>query len=1093
VKAKKQRTTTVARRTLDALRNVYALLLHDPHDPDILSLLLSEAMAVLESPIGLMGNVRTMGGAHYLVVQELKELIEESDVRELRRLPVREALPLDGSLPFLNACLFKHQIVVDAATHHFSTLAGLLELSAPLERLICIPVLGDGRSDGMLLLANRSGGYQLQDARACDLVLQTYSDVLQARQQEKKRQKEFRLLRDEQRRLQSFLDDSSDLILSLDSRGRFQYVNPVWCTTMGYTLDEVREKTIQDVVREDFRGELFSIIDRLLKERTPVFTQIIFYSRHGREIITEGSFSFHIDKGTTMALRGIFRNITEKKKAEDELRGSEERFRTQFENALGIMATHDTEGHLLSINASAAKILGYELHELSGKKLIDFIPNRYMNLLNLYLNRIAQKGHDEGIMRVRRRDGEERVWVYNNARVEMADGRSVVIANAADITERVEMEEKLKQARNLAERNSKMKDTFLANISHEIRTPMNAILGFSELLKKRVQDPESQHYLSSILLGGRNLLSLINDILDLSKIEAGMLRIEPEPVLIRRFAKEIQDIFLPATTEKGITLTLEIEDAVADYLILDELRVRQVLFNLVGNAVKFTHQGSVGIRIFQIPVASSDKQVNLTIEVHDTGIGIPIDQQARIFDAFRQQEEQQQKQYGGTGLGLTISRRLAEMMNGAIHLESTPGKGSVFRLQIENVGVGEMDEPGQHEIPEEVVVFTGQTILIVEDIASNRAVLRGLLEPAGLHVIEAENGKKGLDVFFRHQPDLVIMDLMMPEMDGVETAQTIRKREKEKRTPIILLTAAMDTTVEKLDFDAFLLKPVTSAQLFPILKKLLQKEEKNKKEKSGLGKRVLLIDDDPLFRNMLKALLEEQFTVDVDIVAGDQDVLPTIRCNYYALVLVDYHLSWKLNEREWSQHLRKAMDTGTQIVLVSGEEEDVLTAAQKKYGFDAVLRKPVLSADLDRVITPLLNHKEETMKSNAHHLGGISPRLYYDISKATAIAGNKPNVLQQWLKEFVSNLEKAEDTIGQFSESGRAHRSDRSIHNLIGLSSYFGADHLKEQLRNVNAQINRQTSENSPECSVDATLNALLRDVKKELQLVLEGVKAHIE
>lgn len=1080
----------VPHRTVATLREVYRLLLQDADHPDIISLLLKEAMAVSSSSTGLMGNVRTIGGSSYLVIQELKELENESDLRGMQRLPVRDALPLDGSLSFLTTSLAEQRAVICSDQQPLKALASLLELVNPLESVICIPVAG---SDGLLLLANRVTGYQLEDARACELVLQIYEDVLQAKTREKKRLKEWRLLIDEQRRLKSFLEDASDLILSMDSRGRFQYVNPAWCEALGYTEEEAREKTILDVVREDFRDQLTTVIDRLLIERAPFIAPVVFRTRDGREIMTEGSFSFHIDKGTTMAFRGIFRNVTEKKKAEDELRNSEERFRTQFENSLGIMATHDLRGRILSINAAAAETLGFESNQLYGKPFSDLIPIRYSNLLRSYLHRITQQGRDEGVMRIRRRDGVERVWTYKNVLVQMANGNQIVIANAADITERVDMEANLKHARDLAERNAKMKDAFLANISHEIRTPMNAILGFSELLKKRVNDADAQTYLDSILLGGRNLLALINDILDLSKIEAGMMRIEPEPVLIRRFAKEVQAIFLPAANSKGIALLLEIDDDVSDYLVLDELRVRQVLFNLIGNAVKFTHQGSVRLSIYQKPIPDASELVNLMFEVYDTGIGIPVEQQERIFLAFRQQDGQQQKQYGGTGLGLSISRRLAEIMNGSIVVESAPGQGSVFRLWIQQVKIAEPNELLEQQLETNEFRFDGQTILIVEDMASNRAVLKGLLEPTGLRVVEAENGRVGLELFHAVQPDLIIMDLMMPEMGGAETLRIIRQTEKEKRTPVVLLTAAAVLSQEESKaqgFDEVLLKPITSEALLGVLHRQLNPSAHH--PRTAVKKRILVVDDEPLFRDMLKAMLEEHLGVDVYIASNPEEAHTQLQQSLFDIVLVDYHLSADQNGLQLAETIRGKFQSGLKTVLISGEENQKLEIAKEVYGFDAILQKPVLSADLQRVLLPLLNNNRKTNNTNSGIDDATSGNRHYDISKALAIAGNKPEVLKQWVQEFVDNLNAAKTSINNFLKEQKAYRSDRGIHNVIGLSSYFGAELLKLQLRNINTAINAMTNETQIICTVTPSLNTLLLETNKEIEILLEGMETYL-
>ncbi len=411
-----------------------------------------------------------------------------------------------------------------------------------------------------------------------------------------------------------------------------------------------------------------------------------------------------------------------------------------------------------------------------------------------------------------------------------------------------------------AESANRAKSEFLANMSHEIRTPMNAILGFSEILMNMIDDPEQKNYLANIRSGGKSLLALIDDILDLSKIEAGKLEIQPESVSIRSIIDEISQLFRYKFQEKDIEFMSEVEKNVPDLLLLDEVRVRQILVNLVGNAIKFTHEGYVKIRVrgseeygdkgsedyrdneknTPLPLYSSNP-FTLILEVEDTGIGIPESQQEVIFETFRQQDGQMTRKYGGTGLGLTITKRLAEMMNGKISLESEVGKGSIFRITLNNVKISDQTEVSEitSENREVHIEFGYATILIVDDIDFNRILIKGLLKDAPFTFIEAENGEQALAILGlqdvdsslrleptdkKEPPDLILMDLKMPGKDGYEITEIIKKNDTLKNIPVIAVTAsAMKETEEKVKclFDGYIRKPFNASELTDELKKYL--------------------------------------------------------------------------------------------------------------------------------------------------------------------------------------------------------------------------------------------------------------------------------
>lgn len=396
-----------------------------------------------------------------------------------------------------------------------------------------------------------------------------------------------------------------------------------------------------------------------------------------------------------------------------------------------------------------------------------------------------------------------------------------------DITNRKSVEADLIKAKQAADAANRAKSQFLANMSHEIRTPMNAVIGFSELLSKSVQDTKQLSQVESIRSSGKNLLQIINDLLDLSKIEAGKIEIVPVPINLSNMLSEIEDVFADKVKEKGIVLSFDYENIFTKTLLLDEVRLRQILFNIIGNAVKFTDEGYVSLNIENKKNHINKENVDLTIIVKDTGIGIPVDDQKHIFDPFHQPLGQNVIKYGGTGLGLSITKNLVKKMGGSINLESEFGKGSTFRIELPNIQVSDtMIVVKEKAFDPSTVLFKPATVLIADDNEENFKLIIDLLEYSPLTIIQAVNGEEAVKMAKKHVPDLILMDLRMPVMDGYEATRILKEHELTKLIPIMAITASIKNSkdgynVEKV-FEEYLLKPLDIAQLFDKLKKHLK-------------------------------------------------------------------------------------------------------------------------------------------------------------------------------------------------------------------------------------------------------------------------------
>ncbi|NEW80918.1 MAG: response regulator [Mariniphaga sp.] len=519
---------------------------------------------------------------------------------------------------------------------------------------------------------------------------------------------------------------------------------------------------------------------------------------------------------------GLIQEINERKRAEQELL----KLSSVVEQAADHVLITDKYGIIEYVNPAFEVATGYSRNEVVGLTP-NFLKSEKSDpeLSKELWNTVLQGRTYRGVTINRKKDGS--LYYESMTVTPLFDSNNNIVhlvSVASDITER-HQSEKDKIAREAADQANKAKSMFLANMSHEIRTPMNAIIGFSDLLYSSLKDEKQRSQIDAIRSSGKNLLRIINDILDLSKIEAGKMVIQNEPINIHSIIKEVETIFTHITKEKGIRFVIDEVEEIPSALMLDETRIRQILFNLIGNAFKFTESGEVTLSVME-KIKEKDK-IDLIISVKDTGIGIPIDQQNLIFEAFNQQEGQRTVQYGGTGLGLTITKRLVEMMGGDIKLSSEPGKGSVFTIILPDIIVKE-DEKEVTEINlsgPSTLFFDKGSVLIADDNPENRKYLVDLLSHFPLELYEAENGIEAIEKAVKYLPQVILMDFKMPLMSGGEAIEILKKQETTKAIPIIALSASSREVIEEQSgaaFDDFILKPISASELLEHLKKYLK-------------------------------------------------------------------------------------------------------------------------------------------------------------------------------------------------------------------------------------------------------------------------------
>lgn len=630
---------------------------------------------------------------------------------------------------------------------------------------------------------------------------------------------------------ESILNNIPSDIAVFDVNHQYQFINPI------AVKDPDLRKWMIGKKDEDYCN-LKNKPQKIAEERRILFNSVIkskqLTSWEESFVLPNGKKEYHLrnmfpvmDTNNEVKLViGYGLNITLRKNIEEQLLLNEKRYRDLFNYSQALICTHDIKGIIMTVNPAICDALGYTEADLIGKNIVDFVPTENRDRFDTsYLSAVIHKGRAEGVFIVINKHQEQLYLLYQNYKVEEPGLTPYIIGFSQDITKRIKAEQELILAKEATEKASKVKEIFMANISHEIRTPMNGILGIGGLLYKTKLNPKQAEYTKLILESANNLLHIVNDVLDFTKIESGKIELENIHFNLAEKISSTLKTFIFKVEEKGLSIHFNNQLKPNTIIVGDPFRLGQVLNNLISNAVKFTEKGSITIGAEQL--GEEGEMLLFQFKVSDSGIGISGEQLPLIFKEFVQASSDTTRKFGGTGLGLSISKNLIALQGGSINVESIPNVGTTFIVTISyKKGNALMLE--NFSIKNEPIHSTEQKkILVAEDVVINQIIVKQTLEEWGHEVVVVANGQEAVDQLKQSDFDLILMDIHMPEVDGYEATQIIRKMNNTAKAaiPIVALTAnAFKNETDRFaeaGFNDYITKPFTEQKLFDSIQKLL--------------------------------------------------------------------------------------------------------------------------------------------------------------------------------------------------------------------------------------------------------------------------------
>jgi PAS domain S-box-containing protein len=871
---------------------------------------------------------------------------------------------------------------------------------------------------------------------------------------------------EERSRLVAILEATSDIVGTADAQGNILYTNQAGQRFFGW--NDVNGKTLADVYPDHVLAlrEKEMMIHAADWDNVAAFETVVKRA-DSQEVPVSLVGTNHRSADGTILRSVILRDISDHKRAEMELKQAKEAAETALaqssrlteiiEATTDLVGTADMNGEIRYLNRSARQALGFgEDEPIQGVTMADiFAPAAYEPLIHSCIPQAIEQGTMSFETAFRARDGREipcwEVGIVHRS----ADGTPQYMSGVArDITERKRVEAELQAAKESAEAASRAKSTFLANMSHEIRTPMNAVIGMTGLLLNTALDSKQRDFVETIRSAGDSLLTIINDILDFSKIEAGKLELECQPFDLRDCVESALDLLATRAAEKGLEIAYLMDEDIPAGILGDVTRLRQVLVNLISNAIKFTKQGEVIVTIRPKTTANS---YQLHFAVQDTGIGIARERMGRLFQSFSQLDASTTREYGGTGLGLAISKRLVELMGGQMWVESDGlDQGATFHFTVS--GQATAVPPRRHLQPNALPELKGKRLLLVDDNHTNRRILSMQAKSWGMEVEVTATPSEALSLIQQGQLfDLAILDMYMPEMDGLALAAAIRHYHDSQSLPLVMLTSVYPNDEPGLaQFAAFLTKPVKPSNLYDLLLNIFaiqataaplpEAAGSNRPLADQLPLRILLVEDVLVNQKFALQALEEM-GYQADVAANGVEAVAAVQRQPYDVVLMDVQMpvmdgleATRRIHKIWAEATISAVNGRPYIVAMTanalqGDREACLAA-----GMDDYISKPVYLEELQAALKRVPPLRPAAALNNHAELDELNPTplLAEDTLTAVLRQRNGASLLQLYLEEAAGLLAAVQAAVEQDDAAGLR----QAAHSLKGSSAYVGAQQV---------------------------------------------------
>jgi PAS domain S-box-containing protein len=874
-------------------------------------------------------------------------------------------------------------------------------------------------------------------------------------------------IRESEARYRILAENTTDVIARQTPDGIYTYVSPACKRLFGYEVEEMVGRSAYDFFHPD---DLSRIQLSQLKPRDlPETFNLIYRARKKNDTyIWLESTNRTIRDGSSenvIEIVTVSRDITVRKTAEENLEESERRLEQIIETVQSGITLSDEHGYFDVFNTAMEEMTGYSMAEANAggnfsKVLYADEEDRQKALDGLKV--LLEKGHaPERETAISTKDGRRKTLLVTTNIVTFK-GKKMFLSGYRDITERKKAEEELKKAKEVAEEATRAKSEFLAMMSHEIRTPMNSVIGMTDLMLQTGLNEEQRDFAETIRTSGDSLLTIINDILDFSKIESGKIELEEAPLELSVCIEDVLDLLSQKALQKGLDLLYWIDPQVPPFIIGDMTRIRQILINLVGNAIKFTDHGEVSVTVNLGWKLNNELELRFT--VRDTGIGIPPDKLHRLFKAFSQVDSSTTRRFGGTGLGLAISMRLTQLMGGKIWAESEPRKGSSFFFTIKTT-----TPPNELVLPKvflrgKVPELSGKRILIVDDNASNLMILRMHSERWGMLTRTTASPHEAIQWIRHGDPfDIAILDMMMPEMDGVQLGRELRSLRSKESLPLILLSSTGTTNAETgagVLFFASVTKPIKHDQLFAMVMEALSGTKRSvtrteQKPLDRLGERlpfsILIAEDNPANQKLLLRMLQG-LGYAADLAENGLQVLDAVGKKHYDIVFMDVHMP-DMDGLEATRIIVNKNERSKRPVIIA-VTADALQGDREKCvqaGMDDYITKPIRIADIHGVLERW-GAAVET-KSLGRKLAIAAPGTDFEHSmfervRQLGIETDTAFILEL-IESYAPLFKKEEEAIRDACSKQNADKLHYSAHALKGACLNIGANELASLARTI--------------------------------------------